>query len=96
MSFLLDTDICSAFLKGDRKVANRFIQYGGRLHVSTVTVGELFSGLLRARSSPRLLADLFDMLKNQTILDVTYDVAYQFGITRTRFWTGDSRPPAWT
>ena len=43
MSFLLDTDICSAYLKGDRLVWKRFLQYSGGLHVSTVTVGELFT-----------------------------------------------------
>lgn len=31
MSFLLDTDTCSAYLKGDRRVQQRFLQYGGRL-----------------------------------------------------------------
>jgi predicted nucleic acid-binding protein len=52
MSFLLDTDICSAYLKGNPDVQNRFIQYGGRLQVSVITVGELFSGVLSARASP--------------------------------------------
>jgi hypothetical protein len=33
LSFLLDTDICSAYLKGNPVVFNRFIQYGGGLHV---------------------------------------------------------------
>jgi predicted nucleic acid-binding protein len=52
MSFLHDTDICSAYLKGNPDVQNRFIQYGGRLQVSVITVGELFSGVLSARASP--------------------------------------------
>ena len=43
MSFLLDTDICSAQMKAERRVHNRFIQYGGRLHLSAVTLGELFA-----------------------------------------------------
>jgi len=82
MSFLLDTDICSAYLKGEPSVQNRFLQYGGRLHVSVITVGELFSGVLSIRSSPRLLPALFAMLKDTTILDATYDEAYTFGIIR--------------
>jgi hypothetical protein len=40
VSFLLDADICSAYLKGNNAVANRFIQYGGRLHLSAVSLGE--------------------------------------------------------
>ena len=82
MSFLLDTDICSAFLKGERNVGNRFLQHGGRLHVSTVTVGELYTGVLRSQASPRLFPLLLGMLNDLTIFDVTYDVAYKFGIIR--------------
>ncbi len=48
MSFLLDTDMCSAYLKGNRSVQNRFLQYGGQLHVSMITVGELFSLISRS------------------------------------------------
>ena len=43
MSFVLDTDICSAYIKGHKAVAARFIQYGGRLYVSTTTLGELYT-----------------------------------------------------
>jgi predicted nucleic acid-binding protein len=82
MSFLLDTDICSAYLKGNPDVQNRFIQYGGQLPVSVITVGELFSGVLSTRASTRLLTGLLAMLKDTTILDATYDVAYTFGVIR--------------
>ena len=46
MSFLLDTDICSAHLRGDRKVFSKFVQYSGQLHVSVITAGELYSWVL--------------------------------------------------
>jgi tRNA(fMet)-specific endonuclease VapC len=82
MSFLLDSDICSAYLKGNRNVENRFYQYGVRLHASVITVGELYSGVLSARAAPRLLPALLAMLKDTTILDATYDVAYTFGVIR--------------
>ena len=82
MSFLLHTDICSAYLRHDRNVEGRFLQYGGQLHVSVVTVGELFSGVLSHRASPRLLPALLGMLKDLTILEATYDVAYTFGVIR--------------
>ena len=48
MSFHVDTDIYSPYLKGDRLVWGRFQQYGGGLHVSTITAGELFTWALRA------------------------------------------------
>ena len=43
MSFLVDTDICSAHLKDVGRVTSRFLQYTGRVHVSVVTVAELYS-----------------------------------------------------
>jgi predicted nucleic acid-binding protein len=46
LSFLLDTDICSAYLKGNHSVGNRVLQYGGRLYVSALTAGELYTWAL--------------------------------------------------
>jgi len=82
MSFLIDTDICSAFLRGDQNVGNRFLQYAGRLHVSVVTVAELYAGAFRSQASPRLTAEIFVMLQDLTILEVSFDVAYAFGTIR--------------
>jgi hypothetical protein len=49
----LDTDICSAQMKANPRVHGRFIQHGGRLHVSAVTLGELFAWVGHAKASPR-------------------------------------------
>ena len=40
MSFLIDTDTCSAHLKLKGPVNNWFLQYTGGLHISTITLGE--------------------------------------------------------
>lgn len=82
MSFLLDTDICSAYLKGNHEVGNRVLQYGGRLHVSTVTAGELYTWALRAKASPKRLADLLAFFKDVTILAMDEPVARKFGEVR--------------
>ncbi len=82
MSFLLDTDICSAHMKGNVLVHNRFIQYGGRLHISTVTLGELFVWALRAKAPPRRLQTLLDLLKDVLVLPVDETVARKFGEVR--------------
>jgi len=34
MNFLIDTNICSAYLKGDSKVWNMFLQYSGGVAIS--------------------------------------------------------------
>jgi tRNA(fMet)-specific endonuclease VapC len=68
MSFLLDTDICSAHVKGNYRIHTRFIQYGGRLHVSTVTLGKLWAWVRRAKAPPRRLQALRELLKQVEVL----------------------------
>lgn len=82
MSFLLDTDICSAYIKGSKPVFSRFVQYGGRLSISTVTLGELFVWALRAKASPQRHQDLQDLLKLVAVLDVTPETSHKFGELR--------------
>ena len=82
VSFLLDTDICSAFLKGDHRVGNRVIQHGGRLHVSAITAAELFTWALRSKSPPSRLQGLLELLDGVTLLPVDLAVLRRFGAIR--------------
>jgi tRNA(fMet)-specific endonuclease VapC len=82
VSFLLDTDICSAQMKADRRVHGRFIQYGGQLHISVVTLGELFAWVGRARASPRRSQTLFELLKEVLVLPIDETVGRKFGEVR--------------
>jgi len=82
MSFLLDTDICSAHLRGDRRVFAKCLQHAGQLHVSAVTVGELYSWVLRAKTPPERLELLQRFLDAVRVLPVSQSVAVQFGATR--------------
>ena len=50
MSFLIDTDTCSAHLRQKGAVTSRFLQYTGRLHISVVTLGELLTWAMRANA----------------------------------------------
>jgi tRNA(fMet)-specific endonuclease VapC len=79
VSFLVDTDICSAHLKEVGRVTSRFLQYTGRVHVSVITVAELFSWALRANTSQRRLQGLLTFLSDVTVLDVDAEVARKFG-----------------
>lgn len=79
MSFLLDTDTCSAYLKGSNALANRFIQYGGRLHLSAASLGELYTWAFRARASSTRMQRLLDMLPLVSLLVVDAHVARRFG-----------------
>ncbi|MBI1902638.1 MAG: type II toxin-antitoxin system VapC family toxin [Planctomycetia bacterium] len=82
MSLLLDTDICSAYLKGNPKVGHRFIQHGGRIHLSVITAAELTVWISRASASPKRRAAVVALLKGVALLDVTPDVASKFGEIR--------------
>jgi tRNA(fMet)-specific endonuclease VapC len=93
MSFLVDTDVCSAHLKGNRAVNNRFLQYTGGLHVSSVTLGELYTWALRASAPPRRLQALEELLSDMTVLDVTADVARKFGEVRAALMDEGLPPP---
>lgn len=79
MSFLIDTDICSAHLKQKGVVTNRFLQYLGGLHISTITLCELYVWALRAKSPPHRLNGLREMLVDINVLDVTVPIAEKFG-----------------
>jgi tRNA(fMet)-specific endonuclease VapC len=79
MSFLLDTDICSAQLKNVRIVSNRFLQYGGQLFASAVTIAELRAWLLR-RKTPRKHKQAYARLRQDlTVLDVDERIALRAG-----------------
>jgi tRNA(fMet)-specific endonuclease VapC len=82
MSFLLDTDICSAYLKGDARVGNRVTQYAGRLGISAITAAELFTWALRAKASPSRLKGLLEFFKDIEIFSVDSGVSRKFGEIR--------------
>lgn len=82
MSYLVDTDTCSAHLKHRGPVMNRFLQYMGRLHVSVITVGELMTWALRANAPAQRLRAVEKMLRDVTALDLTEDVGREFGRLR--------------
>jgi tRNA(fMet)-specific endonuclease VapC len=79
MSFLLDTDICSAQLKAVRSVSNRFLQYGGRLYASAVTIAELQAWLLRKKTPRRHRQAYARMRQDLTVLDVDEGIALRAG-----------------
>src|SRR5262249_60075216 len=57
----------------------------GRLHVSTITMGELYDWALRARASPKQLSSVDDLLNDVTVLDVDLVVARKYGELQSAF-----------
>jgi len=79
MSFLIDTDTASAHLRGVRNVTSRFLQYTGRLHISTVSLAELKFWTYRKKTPAKYRRGLADMLHDFQILDVDDTVAEKSG-----------------
>jgi len=79
MSFLIDTDICSAYLKGNRIVWNRFMQFTGGLHISAITLAELNVWAQRAGAPKSRLESLQALLNDLIFLEVDVDVAQRYG-----------------
>ena len=82
MSFLIDSDIGSAYLKNDPRVRAQVTIHFGRLHVSAVTVGELMVWVLRAKAPPKRLRSVEKFLVGCQVLDVDRQVAETFGRIR--------------
>jgi tRNA(fMet)-specific endonuclease VapC len=95
MSFLLDTDICSAHMRRPAKLAHRFIQYTGKLAISSVTLAELYAGAYKHSQVSRLLGIIGDLLQEVQVIDFDSVCAKVFGQVRgTLLRQGISLPTA--
>ncbi len=83
MSFLLDTNIVSCHLKRPRGLTHRFVQYSGRLYVSSVALAELYVWALGKAKPASTLSAIDAMLRNEVgRLDFDDDCAKMFGQVR--------------
>ncbi len=84
MSFLLDTDICSSYLKGDQQIFNRFIQHSGGLQISVLTLAELYSWIYIADEPARSRREegLLSMLSDLAVVNLDDEIARRCGLVR--------------
>ncbi|HUO10954.1 MAG TPA: type II toxin-antitoxin system VapC family toxin [Phycisphaerae bacterium] len=82
MSFVIDTDTCSAYLKANRAASAKFMQYAGGLHISTLSVSELFAWVDRANSPPKRREKLLELLDGMYILPLDFTLARYAGTLR--------------
>jgi len=83
MSFLLDTNIVSIHLKRPRGLTHRFVQYSGRLYISSVTLAELYVWAFKKAKPAPALSAIEAMLRNEVNrLDFDDDCAKKFGQLR--------------
>jgi tRNA(fMet)-specific endonuclease VapC len=79
MSFLLDTNICSAHMKRPAGLVHRFFQHSGNLHIASVTLAELYSGAFTSMTPNSYLTPIQDLLQEVTLLHFDDVAAWQYG-----------------
>lgn len=82
MSFLLDTNICSAHIRRPAGLAHRFIQHSGRLWISSIVLGELYAGAYLLDGPGRILAAIDDLRRDVGVLVFDDKCAEEFGKLR--------------
>jgi tRNA(fMet)-specific endonuclease VapC len=64
VSFLLDSDICSAYLRRPGPLFARFMQYGGRLWISTITLSDLYTWAYKQDDPTQILDKVHDFVRD--------------------------------
>jgi tRNA(fMet)-specific endonuclease VapC len=82
MTFLLDTNICSAHMRRPAKLAHRFIQHIDQIAIPTIVLAELYTGAYKHSDPTRLLALIDDLLSEVQLFVFDADCAEQFGRLR--------------
>ena len=79
MSFLLDTNTCSAHLRRSSGLMHRFVQHSGHLAIPTAVLAELY-GWAYGKSNPTAtLAAIAGLLKDVRLLDFDSQCAETHG-----------------
>ncbi|HVC94944.1 MAG TPA: type II toxin-antitoxin system VapC family toxin [Pirellulales bacterium] len=82
MSFLLDSDICSAHLRRPRALFHRFMQHGGQLWISTITLSDLYTWAFKQNDPTLILAKVHDFLRDVQVLPFDEECALELGKLR--------------
>jgi tRNA(fMet)-specific endonuclease VapC len=82
VSFLLDTNICSAHMHRPAGLAHRFIQYSGRLWMPSIVLAELYAGAYMLDNPSKVLAAIDDLRQDVGVLVFNEPCAEKFGRLR--------------
>ena len=94
MSFLLDSDICSAHLKRPAGLMHRFVQHAGRLHIASIALAELYVWAYRRQNAARTVRRVEeDLLADVAVVDFDAACAQEFGKVRAKLLGQGSRFP---
>jgi len=82
VSYLLDTNICSAHLRRPAGLVHRFIQHGGRLATATVVLAELYDWAHGRDDPVPFLRRIDELLQDLNVIPFDRECAEQFGRLR--------------
>jgi tRNA(fMet)-specific endonuclease VapC len=82
VSFLLDSDICSAYLRRPGSLFARFIQHSGRLSISTITLSDLYTWAYKQDDPTVILSKVQDLLQDVKVVPFDDACALELGKTR--------------
>jgi tRNA(fMet)-specific endonuclease VapC len=86
MSFLLDTDTCSAHLKRPSGLIHRFAQHSGGLYIPSVVLAELYAWAFHRKDPTPVIQRIeTDLLADVAVLDFDAPCAKVFGRVRGGF-----------
>jgi tRNA(fMet)-specific endonuclease VapC len=94
MTHLLDTNICSMFIKRPGRLAHRFLQHNGGLCVPTIVLAELYAWAERSTASRLHGAIRDDLLEIVEVLDFDRNCAKVFGRLRADSLNRGTNVPA--
>jgi tRNA(fMet)-specific endonuclease VapC len=76
--FLLDTNIVSAWLKGESAIADK-IDKAREIHIPVIVIGELYYGALFSTQIEKNTRDIKDITSRYSILPVDEETALLYG-----------------
>jgi tRNA(fMet)-specific endonuclease VapC len=82
VSFLLDTNICSAHIRRPAGLAHRFVQHSGRLWIPSIVLAELYTGAYLLDNPSKIFAAIDDLRKDVAVLVFDEQCAEEFGKLR--------------
>jgi len=82
MSFLIDTNIASDYIRGRGTLVSRFMQYNGRLYFSTISLSELYTWAYKKESPEKLLHSIDEFKSIVSLIPFDDQVAETLGRIR--------------
>jgi tRNA(fMet)-specific endonuclease VapC len=77
-NFLLDTNIITAWLKGETTIANK-IDKAKEIHIPVIVLGELYYGALYSTKVEKNIKDIKSITQNYSVLQIDEETTIVYG-----------------